>query len=75
MRFASLRLAIEYDGEHHFTVANGGTAESLAQIQARDAWKDALLRAHHVKLIRISGWPIDIGRLLRRLGRYRSRLA
>lgn len=64
-----LRIAIEYDGEHHFRVANGGDAQQLSEIQDRDRVKDRLLKDHGIRLIRLSGWPVDIQMLNYRIWR------
>lgn len=56
----SLKIAIEYDGEHHFKVCHGGTSEKLSRIQECDKVKDALLIQNGIKVIRVNGWPIDI---------------
>lgn len=55
-----LKTAIEYDGEHHHRVAFGNSPEKLQQIQECDMWKDRLLAEHNIRLIRVSGWPIDL---------------
>src|SRR3990167_6541263 len=55
-------LAIEYDGEQHFTVRESGKRgrKLLANSQARDAIKEMLLRDHGIRLIRFAGRRIDV---------------
>jgi very-short-patch-repair endonuclease len=57
-------LAIEYDGEQHHERAFGNTEEQFNLIKIRDKCKNGLLKSHNIRLIRLSGWPIDIEQLI-----------
>lgn len=67
MYLPELRIAIEYDGRQHREEVPHFSC-SLAKRQERDRWKEQLLAAHRIRLIRLSGWP-DTKRLLRMIDR------
>ncbi len=58
-------VAIEYDGKQHRQIAFGCTPEQFSSLQSRDVLKEKLLKEHEIRLIRLSGWPVDIEALIR----------
>lgn len=60
--------AIEYDGRQHYDPkAFGHNAEQFMVTQERDRVKGELLHEHNIRLIRVSGWPVDIEALVRKI--------
>lgn len=58
-------LAVEYDGRQHFEAAFAGGQDALRRTQERDRHKEFLLKAAGIKLIRLSGWPVDLSEIIK----------
>lgn len=54
---SNLKIAVEYDGSHHYKIIRGHTLKELEDIQMRDAIKEENCKALGVTLYRITDLP------------------